>query len=197
MWSGHNVDPSVFVRRVRRLVILPRWGLEGDRDDRAGRTEQAVKEFVEIEVVLTCRTDDAGEDLLGIHSAAGAIPARDLAVTHRRAPELLAVLRRIESRGAPSYSASKAGFSNYLLGMALRLRSHGIAVSDIRFGFVDTKMAKAVRKPLIMTVDRAAGHLLDCLETRPIQLSRPSVAAAGILCARPYVFGGLDRVGPF
>ena len=39
--------------------------------------------------------------------------------------------------GAPSYSASKAGFSNYLLGMALRLRPHGIAVTNIRFGFVD------------------------------------------------------------
>ena len=51
--------------------------------------------------------------------------------------------------GAPSYSASKAGFSNYLLGMALRLRPHGIAVTNVRFGFVDTKMAKAVRKPLI------------------------------------------------
>ena len=35
-----------------------------------------------------------------------------------------------------------------------------------------------------MTVDRAAGHLLDCLETRPIQPSRPSVAAACVLCAR-------------
>ena len=69
--------------------------------------------------------------------------------------------------GAPSYSVSKAGFSNYLLGMALRLRSHGIAVTNVRFGFVDTKMAKAVRKPLIMTVDRAAGHLLDCLEDTP------------------------------
>ena len=88
------------------------------------------------------------------------------------------------SPGAPSYSASKAGFSNYLLGMALRLRSHGIAVTNVRFGFVDTKMAKGVRKPLMMTIDRAAGHLLDCLETRPIQLSRPSVAAAGVLCAR-------------
>ena len=85
--------------------------------------------------------------------------------------------------GAPSYSASKAGFSNYF-SVWRSLRSHGIAVTNVRFGFVDTKMAKAVRKPLIMTVDRAAGHLLDCLETRPIQLSRPSVAGGGVLCAR-------------
>ncbi len=86
--------------------------------------------------------------------------------------------------GAPSYSASKAGFSNYLLGMALRLRPHGIAVTNIRFGFVDTKMAKAASRPLMMTADRAARHLLDCLETRPIQLSRPRVAAAAVLLAR-------------
>ncbi len=85
--------------------------------------------------------------------------------------------------GAPSYSASKAGFSNYLLGMALRLRPHGIAVTNIRFGFVDTKMAKAASKPLMMTADRAARHLLDCLETRPIQLSRSRVAAAAVLLA--------------
>ena len=86
--------------------------------------------------------------------------------------------------GAPSYSASKAGFSNYLLGMALRLRPHGIAVTNVRFGFVDTKMAKAASKPLMMTADRAARHLLDCLETRPIQLSRSRVAAAAVLLAR-------------
>ena len=47
-WPGHNIGPSVFVWRLRHLVILPRGGLEGDRDERAGRTEQAVREFVEI-----------------------------------------------------------------------------------------------------------------------------------------------------
>ena len=79
------------------------------------------------------------------------------------------------SKQEPSRVSTKNGLDS---------RSHGIAVTNVRFGFVDTKMAKAVRKPLIMTVDRAAGHLLDCLETRPIQLSRPSVAAGGVLCAR-------------
>ena len=85
---------------------------------------------------------------------------------------------------APSYSASKAGFTKYLLGMALRLRPHGIAVTNVRFGFVDTKMAKAPSKPLMMTADRAAGHLLRCLETRSLQLSRPRVAAAVVEIAR-------------
>ena len=86
--------------------------------------------------------------------------------------------------GAPSYSASKAGFRNYLLGMALRLQPHGIAVTNVRLGFVDTKMAKAASKPLMMSADRAARHLLDCLERRPIQLSRPRVATAAVSLAR-------------
>ena len=85
---------------------------------------------------------------------------------------------------APSYSASKAGFSNYLLGMGLRLRRHGIAVTNVRFGFVDTKMAKALKKPLVMSPDRAAVHILGCLETRPMQLSVPRTVAAFVRAAR-------------
>ena len=88
------------------------------------------------------------------------------------------------SPGAPSYSASKAGFSNYLLGMGLRLGRHGIAVTNIRFGFVDTKMAKASQRPLMMTADRAAEHVLRCLETRPMQLSVPKTVAAFVGAAR-------------
>jgi NAD(P)-dependent dehydrogenase (short-subunit alcohol dehydrogenase family) len=77
------------------------------------------------------------------------------------------------STDAPSYSASKAGFSNYLISIGLKLRPLGIAVTNVRFGFVDTKMAKAPRKPMMMTVDAAAKHVLRCLETRPLQLTAP------------------------
>ena len=85
---------------------------------------------------------------------------------------------RIYNIEAPSYSASKAGFSHYLLSMALKLRGHGISVTNIRFGFVDTKMAKAPQKPLMITPEAAAGHVLKCLEKRPMQLSVPRLAAA-------------------
>ena len=81
---------------------------------------------------------------------------------------------------APSYSASKAGFSNYLQGMARALRPHGIAVTNARFGFVDTKMAKADRKPLLISPDDAAKHIVRCLETRRWQLSIPKVAPAAV-----------------
>ena len=81
------------------------------------------------------------------------------------------------SSDAPSYSASKAGFSNYLLSMALKLRGAGVGVTNIRFGFVDTKMAQSPAKPLMMTPAAAARHVVQCLERRPMQLSVPKLAA--------------------
>jgi short-subunit dehydrogenase len=84
----------------------------------------------------------------------------------------------IYNADAPSYSASKAGFSSYLLSMALKLRGTGIAVTNIRFGFVDTKMAKSPTKPLMITPIAAARHVVKCLDRRPMQLSIPKLAAA-------------------
>jgi short-subunit dehydrogenase len=84
----------------------------------------------------------------------------------------------IYSADAPSYSASKAGFSNYLLSMGLKLRSHNVAVTNVRFGFVDTKMAKSPMKPLMMTTEQAAMHVLRCLDRRPLQLTVPKVVGA-------------------
>jgi NAD(P)-dependent dehydrogenase (short-subunit alcohol dehydrogenase family) len=78
-------------------------------------------------------------------------------------------------KDAPSYSASKAGFSHYLLSMGLKLRPQGISVTNIRFGFVDTKMAVAPFRPMMMTPEKAVRHILKCLETRPRQLSTPKL----------------------
>jgi len=82
------------------------------------------------------------------------------------------------SAEAPSYSASKAGFSNYLLSIERPFRRAGVAVTNIRFGFVDTKMAKAPIKPLMMTASDAARHVVRALEKRPVQLSVPKLTAA-------------------
>ena len=79
---------------------------------------------------------------------------------------------------APSYSASKAGFSNYLLAMGLKLHGSGVAVTNVRFGFVDTKMAKAPVKPFMISADAAATHVVRALATRPLQLSVPKTTAA-------------------
>ncbi|MEX0829437.1 MAG: SDR family oxidoreductase [Nitrospirales bacterium] len=85
---------------------------------------------------------------------------------------------------APSYTASKAGFSNYLVSMALKLRPRGVFVTNIRFGFVDTKLPKASWKPLMITADQAATYVLKCLRTRSIQLSVPKIAGAAIHVSR-------------
>jgi short-subunit dehydrogenase len=77
------------------------------------------------------------------------------------------------SAEAPSYHASKAGFSNYLEGLALALKPKGVYVSNVRFGFVDTKMAKGDVKPFMMGVERAAQHLLKCIERKPIRYTAP------------------------
>ena len=85
---------------------------------------------------------------------------------------------------APSYTASKAGVSNYLISMALKLRSHGVSVTNIRFGFVDTKLPKASWKPFMITADQAAIHVIRCLKSRPMQLSVPKLAGAAIHAIR-------------
>jgi short-subunit dehydrogenase len=77
------------------------------------------------------------------------------------------------SADAPSYGASKAGFSSYLGGLALALKPKGVYVTNVRFGFVDTKMAKGKVKPFMMPVDRAVRHLLACIERRPLRYSAP------------------------
>ena len=76
---------------------------------------------------------------------------------------------------APSYHASKAGFSNYLEGLALALKPKGVHVTNIRFGFVDTKMAKGDVKPFMMGVERATKHLLYCIDKKPIRYTAPKV----------------------
>ncbi|MBN1945941.1 MAG: SDR family NAD(P)-dependent oxidoreductase [Bradymonadales bacterium] len=80
------------------------------------------------------------------------------------------------SAEAPSYHASKAGFSSYLRSLALTLKSTGVSVTNVRFGFVDTKMAKGDRKPLMMTVDRAVNHIERCIRHRPTEYVAPQAA---------------------
>ncbi|ATE54337.1 short-chain dehydrogenase [Actinosynnema pretiosum] len=84
---------------------------------------------------------------------------------------------------APGYAASKAGMTSYLRGLAGAARGTGVAVTCVRFGFVDTKMAKSPAKPALLTVDEAVDALLRCLRTRPAVLSRPrrmAVAATAL-----------------
>jgi short-subunit dehydrogenase len=80
------------------------------------------------------------------------------------------------SAEAPSYHASKAGFSNYLGGLALALKPKGVYVTNVRFGFVDTKMAKGDVKPFMMSVEKAVDHLESCIRKKPVSYTAPKIA---------------------
>jgi NAD(P)-dependent dehydrogenase (short-subunit alcohol dehydrogenase family) len=79
---------------------------------------------------------------------------------------------------APSYAASKAGLSSYLEGLALAIRRRGVSITNLRFGFVDTKMAKSELRPFMISADRAADVVVRCLRKRPMRLSYPRRMAA-------------------
>jgi short-subunit dehydrogenase len=79
------------------------------------------------------------------------------------------------SAEAPSYHASKAGFSNYLGGLALALKPKGVYVTNVRFGFVDTKMAKGDIKPFMMSVEKAVDHLESCISKKPVRYTAPKI----------------------
>jgi short-subunit dehydrogenase len=72
-----------------------------------------------------------------------------------------------------SYGASKAALSAYFEGVGLVMRKHGVAITNLRFGFVDTKLARAPMKPFQLTVDRAAQIVEHCLKSRPLRCTRP------------------------
>jgi len=74
---------------------------------------------------------------------------------------------------ATAYCASKAGFSNYLTGLSRATRKTGVAVTCVRFGFVDTKMAKGTVRPLMLPVERAVDHLESCIRRRPARHTAP------------------------
>lgn len=82
------------------------------------------------------------------------------------------------SAEAPGYAASKAGLSSYLEGLALALRPRGVRVTNLRLGFVETKMAKSRVRPFMVTADRAVDIILRCFRQRPGRMTYPKRMAA-------------------
>jgi short-subunit dehydrogenase len=109
-----------------------------------------------------------------VKTAAGEIPGM-VGRGHGHFIGISSVADDLLSAEAPSYHASKAGFSNYLEGLAIALRPKGVYVTNVRFGFVDTKMAKGHVKPFMMTVEKAVDHLETCIRTKPVRYTAPRI----------------------
>jgi short-subunit dehydrogenase len=87
---------------------------------------------------------------------------------------------------APGYYASKAGLSSYVESLALATKPYNVAVTNIRFGFVDTKMAKGDHFPFMISVDKAVDYIVYCIKKRPIRFTRPRKMAFLALIHRWY-----------
>ena len=79
---------------------------------------------------------------------------------------------------SPAYHASKAGVTSYLGSLALSLKRTGVKVTNVRFGFVDKKMAKGDVKPFMIPVESAADHVMRCVRRRPRSHTAPWRAQA-------------------
>ena len=79
------------------------------------------------------------------------------------------------SYDSPAYHASKSGFSAYLESMSLALEDTPVKITNVRFGFVNTKMAKGDVKPFMMPVEKAVDHLMKCIKKKPARYSAPKV----------------------
>jgi NAD(P)-dependent dehydrogenase (short-subunit alcohol dehydrogenase family) len=128
-------------------------------------------------------------NLMGlVHTVEGILP-RMLAAGRGHFLALSSLADRFCNPGAPSYSASKAGVSSYLEALALVVRGRGVRITNIRLGFVATKMARSEITPFQISADRAAELILRCMKRRPIRFTYPR--RMGVLL---WLAGWPDRV---
>ena len=69
--------------------------------------------------------------------------------------------------GSPVYNTSKAGLDTYLEALRNRLSRHGVTVTTIKPGFIDTELLKnAARTFWVVSADEAAALTLDAIGRR-------------------------------
>ena len=122
---------------------------------------------------LDAQTHTIEVNLMGAARTVAVVVPRMVAAGDGHVIGLSSLADRLVSAEAPGYAGSKAGLSSYLMGLSAALRGRGVSVTTVRFGFVDTKMAKGPLRPLMIPVDRAVEILARCVRSRPVLVSRP------------------------
>ncbi|MFI7548164.1 SDR family NAD(P)-dependent oxidoreductase [Micromonospora sediminimaris] len=122
---------------------------------------------------LDAQTRTFEVNLMGAVRTTAVVVPRMLATGDGHLIGISSLADRLVSGEAPGYAGSKAGVSSYLTGLSAALRRHGVHVTTVRFGFVDTKMAKGSFRPLMIPVDDAVEILVRCVRKRPVRVSRP------------------------
>jgi short-subunit dehydrogenase len=114
-------------------------------------------------------------NLMGAVATAEVMLPAMLAANEGHLVVLSSLADELISPESPSYNASKAAMTSYFEGLARALRRRGspIAVTNVRFGFVDTKMAKSETKPFLIRADDAAEVIVRALRKRPVRVTHP------------------------
>lgn len=76
---------------------------------------------------------------------------------------------------APTYAASKAGLAMFARAMRIRLAKHGVSVTLVAPGFIDTPMSRQLQgpRPFLITADKAARIIVRVAKRRPAQIILP------------------------
>lgn len=104
---------------------------------------------------------------------------------------------------APTYAGSKAGLAYFADSLAMRLRRHGVAITLVAAGFIDTPMSRSVSspKPFLMMADDAARVIRRKLVRRPAHMVVPwqfsFVRAIAPFAPRSLVRAVLERLHPW
>jgi short-subunit dehydrogenase len=173
-------------------VTAPDYPAELDRAlTAAGRVDlcvyaAGVGELLDLDD-LGAQTRAIEVNLLGVARTVEVVVPRLLAAGGGHLIGLSSLADALITPAAPGYAASKAGMSSYLIGLGAALRPRGVAVTTVRFGFVDTKMAKGPVKPMMITVERAVDVLMRCVRRRPAVVTYPRRMAWLITAAAPAV----------
>jgi short-subunit dehydrogenase len=141
---------------------------------------------------------------VNVQGAVATLTALLPAMVERRRGHLVGVSSLAQYRGMPwraTYSASKAFLSHFLEGLRADLGETGVAVSDIRLGFVRTAMtaASALPQPFLTGVDQAVDVMVAAIEARapivafPWQLA--TIARAGTLLPPRFYDRAVRRMG--
>jgi NAD(P)-dependent dehydrogenase (short-subunit alcohol dehydrogenase family) len=131
-----------------------------------------IGEFFDVDE-LAEQTRTIEVNLIGVARTVEVVVPRMVAAGRGHIVGLSSLSDAVVASQAPAYAASKAGMSRYLRGLALALRPHGVHVTTVRFGFVDTKMAKGPVRPALISVEKAVDVLMRVLRRRPATVSFP------------------------
>ena len=76
---------------------------------------------------------------------------------------------------APTYAGSKAGLALFAEALYLRLQRHGVSVTLVSPGFIDTAMSRELGapRPFLMTSEAAAAIMVRKLARRPFKIVLP------------------------